>query len=602
MRTRSLILALLVNAALPLLRSQTPAAVESVAPPAAPAPAVAATDTPAAPASGVGTAVVLTTEAPTTISEKTKDTLSVDFPDEEIRSILRNVADLFELNLVVPETLQGKTSIKLRDVTWRQIFQVTLAPVGYTFVEDGNIIKIVTVDSLNLEPVTTDVFIINYAKAEDIKKSVEPLVEAAAGGRVIVDTRSNALVISERPTRLTRIRSIVERLDKATDQVMIESKFIEVTDRDVKNLGVKWNSLNGYQISAGPFNQTFNRSRTGGYNNGTDLSNGSSNGSSGGTNASTNSTNSVGSSNRSEVSSTNGAINSTSSTGTTGILDNTASNGTFADTTNSLTNALNSFQSLAGGGTTGRLTSAVFDADQFQVVLSALQTLNDIKIVSNPTVVTLNNTESSINVGEEFPIPNYTYNQERGTFEVSGFQYRPIGIILKVTPQVNSQGFIKLSVEPEVSQRNGETSFGGAGGATIPIIATRKAKTQVSLKDGFTMGLGGLITARSENGSSKVPVLGDIPGLGRAFRSKNRDHSTTNLLIFITAKTVAADGAPITEVFDSRNLRSIGLKKEELPGYRDAGDPFAPLPEPTPAPKKSLFRRSAPADQAPASK
>jgi len=580
MRTRSLILALLVNAALPLLRSQTPAAEETVAPPATTAPAV-----------------VLATEAPSTISDKTKDTLSVDFPDEEIRSILRNVADLFELNLVVPETLQGKTSIKLRDVTWRQIFQVTLAPVGYTFVEDGNIIKIVTMDSLNLEPVTTDVFIINYAKAEDIKKSVEPLVEAAAGGRVIVDTRSNALVISERPTRLTRVRAIIERLDKATDQVMIESKFIEVTDRDVKNIGVKWNSLNGYQISAGPFNQTFTRDRTGGYTSGSGSNSGSGTNSNTGSTTNSNSTNSVGSSNRNDVTSTNGAITSTSNTGSTASLDNTNASGTFADTSNSITNALNSFQNLTGGGGTGRLTSAVFDADQFQVVLSALQTLNDIKIVSNPTVVTLNNTESSINVGEEYPIPNYTYNQERGTFEVSGFQYRPIGIILKVTPQVNSQGFIKLNVEPEVSQRNGETSFGGAGGATIPIIATRKAKTQVSLKDGFTMGLGGLITTRSENGSTKVPVLGDIPLLGKAFRSKNRDSATTNLLIFITAKTVAADGAPIAEVFDSRAIRSTGLRKDELPGYRDGSDPFEPLP--APEPKKSIFRRSAPAEQTP---
>src|SRR6478735_6260390 len=64
-----------------------------------------------------------------------KDTLSVDFPDEDIKTILRNVADLFELNLVVPDTLSGKTSIKLRDVTWRQIFQVVLSPVGYSYIE-----------------------------------------------------------------------------------------------------------------------------------------------------------------------------------------------------------------------------------------------------------------------------------------------------------------------------------------------------------------------------------------------------------------------------------------------------------------------------------
>jgi type II secretory pathway component GspD/PulD (secretin) len=319
--------------------------------------------------------------------------------------------------------------------------------------------------------------------------------------------------------------------------------------------------------------------------------------SSGSTSLSRNNSNTAGS-----VRSANGVITNESVTGSNADLENSNTSGSSTDVTDSLTNAvsnaltntvssaLNSFQNLAGGGATGRVTSAVFDAAQFGVVLSALQTLSDIKIVSNPTVVTLNNTESIINVGEEFPIPNYTYNQERGTFEVSGFQYRPIGVILKVTPQVNSQGFIRLSVEPEVSQRNGETTFGGAGGATIPIIASRKAKTQVSLKDGFTMGLGGLMTARSEDGATKVPLLGDIPLLGKAFRSKAKDHSNTNLMIFITAKTVAADGAPITEVFDSRALRGAGLTKEDLPGYRDPSDPFAPLPAAAPASKPSSGR------------
>ncbi|MBP7143493.1 MAG: hypothetical protein KBA71_16430 [Opitutaceae bacterium] len=578
MRTRLLLLALLSPAALPFLRSQTTAAVENAPAPANEAPAAAA---PAATEPAAAPAVTLAPMGETGAATKTKDTLSVDFPDEEIRSVLRNVADLFELNLVIPETLQGKTSVKLRDVTWRQIFQVILSPVGYTFVEDGNIIKIVTSDSLNLEPVTTDVFILNYAKAEDIKKSVEPLVEAPAGGRVIVDARSNALVISERPTRLSRIRSIIDRLDRATEQVVIESKFVEVSDRDVKNLGVKWSSLAGFNLNAGPFNQKFERERSGGYNSAVDNTSSST--------GKTDSTSSANSSNSNSVASVNGAVTSTGTTGSSLNLSNLGSNGT--------TEALSALQGLVGAGNTSRLATALFSADQLNVVLSALQTFSDIKVVSNPTVVTLNNTESSINVGEEFPIPNYTYNQERGTFEVSGFQYRPIGILLKVTPQVNSQGFIKLTLEPEVSQRNGETSFGGAGGAQIPIIATRKAKTQVSLKDGYTMGLGGLLTSRSEDGSSKIPLLGDIPILGRAFRSKNRDQATTNLVIFITAKTVAADGAPITEVFDSRNIRRMDIKKEDLPGYRDPSDPFTPLPEPEPVKKKSFFRRSSSAEQ-----
>ncbi len=184
-----------------------------------------------------------------------KDTLTVDFPDEDIKTILRNVADLFELNLVVPDTLTGKTSIKLRDVTWRQIFHVVLTPAGYNYVEEGNIIKIVSNDSLQQEPATTEVFVLNNAKASDIKPTIDGLVDAATGGKILIDARSNALVVTERPSRIGRIKNIIAQLDNATDQVMIESKFVEVTDRDVRNLGINWSSLSGYNVSAGPFHE-----------------------------------------------------------------------------------------------------------------------------------------------------------------------------------------------------------------------------------------------------------------------------------------------------------------------------------------------------------
>jgi type IV pilus assembly protein PilQ len=235
---------------------------------------------------------------------------------------------------------------------------------------------------------------------------------------------------------------------------------------------------------------------------------------------------------------------------------------------NSVSAALNSLTSLTNTGSTSRVATAVFSSSDFNVVLSALKTQNNTKIVSNPTIVTLNNTEAFLNIGQEFPVPSYTYNSERGSFEVSGFTYKPIGIILKVTPQVNARGVIKMTLEPEVSQQNGSTSFGGAGGAQIPIIATRKAKTQVSLKDGYTMGIGGLITTSTDHGGTKVPVLGDIPLLGRLFSSKNTNDVSTNLLIFITAKTVSADGAAPEQVFDPRAIQAVGMSREDLPGNR----------------------------------
>ncbi len=521
-----------------------------------------------APASGLTPLAVPVAEVapvvPAAPASAATDTLSVDFPDEDIRNILRNVADLFELNIVMPDTLVGRTSIKLRDVTWRQIFKVVLAPVGYTFIEDGNIIKIVTNESLAQEPLGTDIFILNYARAEEILPSVTALVDTASGGRVLLDKRINALIISERPSKLARIAPVLKNLDKATDQVMIESKFVEVTDRDIKNLGVNWSSLNGYGVSAGPFS----RSYTGTVDKSKELKYVESNTDTRIPSAYTRSEQALGVSPLTPSPVNQGAIDSAIAAGDPVPDPRYLAGGTNTDT-------------YLSTPSTVRTTTAVFNANQFNVVLSALKTINDVKLVSNPTVVTLNNVEASINIGEQYPVPSYTYNSERGAFEVSGFDYKDIGVNLKVTPQVNNQGFIRLSIEPEVSVRNGTTSFGGASGAEIPIIATRKTKTQVSMKDGFTLGIGGLIENTSQKGETKVPVLGSLPLVGRLFSSKNHDVSNRNLLIFITAKTLSSEGAEAGEVFDPRVIRAMNLRKDELPGYRDGSDPFPP-----PAPEK----------------
>jgi type IV pilus assembly protein PilQ len=589
MNTRTpLITVLALLAAVPAVRvlAQQPAAPAVADATATPPPATVPANDPAAPTTPPGVAARPEDAAVAGTATKTKDaagrdTLSVDFPDEDVRNILRNVADLFELNIIMPDTLQGKTTIKLRDVTWRQIFESVLTPVNYTYREDGNIIKIISNESLLQEPTSTDVFLINYAKASDILPTITSLVDAAAGGRIVVDARSNSLVITERPSRMNRIRPIIEQLDRATDQVMIESKFVEVTDSDIKNIGVNWTSLAGYQLGAGNITSTLTRDRgqtaSNGYNNNVGNTRIGSNATTGSNITSVNNGQTGGSTNTSSVGSTGGAITTTSTTGTNGGLTNTTtvtnSNGTTNTLTDGINNTFNNLSSLINTDGTTRALNAVFSASDFNLVLSALQTLQKTKIVSNPTIVTLNNTQAVINVGQERPIPSYTYNTERGVYEVSGFTYKPIGVILKVTPQVNSRGFIKLTVEPEVSQSNRDAVFNGAA---IPIVESRKANTTVSLKDGFTMGIGGLMQSSAGNSTSKVPVLGSIPVLGRLFKHDNRNTDTTNLIIFITAKTISAEGATVEQVFNADNIRQLDLRRDELPGYRDGSDPFLP--------------------------
>lgn len=432
-----------------------------------------------------------------------EETISVDFPDEDVRTILRNVADLFELNLVIPDTLQGRTSIKLRNITWRQGFEVVLDPLGYTYIEDRNIIRIKSIEELTMEPVDTRVFVANYARAEELQSSIAPLVDAAVGGRIQVDVRSNALVITERPSRMNKIQEIIERLDKATDQVMIESKFIEVNNTDSKNVGVNWASLSGYSTSAGPFQREWTRDRV-----------------------------------------------SNETTTTTGSLESEGS--TYENT----------LERLAG---TSRLDTALFSADQFEVIISALNTQDDIKLVSNPTVVTLNNTKAKISIGERYPIPSYTFNSETGERQLDDIDYEDIGINLDVTPQVNSAGFINLQIVPEVSSTD---RFAIVENTEIPIIESRRTESTIMIKDGYTLAIGGLVEDSIANRDTKVPVLGNLPGIGRLFTSESDEISQRNLIIFITAKTLNPDGSTYRDIVDPRVIDRMKIVPSDLPGYQ----------------------------------
>jgi len=249
------------------------------------------------------------------------------------------------------------------------------------------------------------------------------------------------------------------------------------------------------------------------------------------------------------------------------------------------TNAFNLLQSLANTDATSRSLSTVFSAEEFRLVLSALQTQSTIKLVSNPTIVTLNNTQATILIGQKYPIatPNITGGAAGANLVTYTITEKDIGIKLEVTPQVNARGFIKLTVKPTVSSISGTVTI--PQGAQYPIIATREATTQISLKDGYTMGIGGLIQDTSTKGETKVPILGSIPGLGRLFRSDTKNRESSNLIIFITAKTVSAEGAPVETIFNSAQVRGLDLRREDLPGYRDGTDPFVKPIDPKAAKK-----------------
>lgn len=178
---------------------------------------------------------------------------------------------------------------------------------------------------------------------------------------------------------------------------------------------------------------------------------------------------------------------------------------------------------------------------QMQAVLEVLKSRTDTNILSNPRIVTLDNRKASIVVGSQYPIPTYTYNEEQARLQVSGWEYKDIGIIFHVTPHVNSAGFVTMEVAPTITDI---LDFVTVENTSLPRLSNEKAVTQVMVKDGETLVIGGLIKDKTIDLNKKIPILGDIPVLGWAFQKKQKTVEKTDLLIFITPHIITPQIEP----------------------------------------------------------
>lgn len=181
-------------------------------------------------------------------------------------------------------------------------------------------------------------------------------------------------------------------------------------------------------------------------------------------------------------------------------------------------------------------TAGKLNASGLSATLKMLSTRVDTEVLSNPTIVTTDNKTAKIVVGQEYPIPSYTYNEDSGDLQVDGFTWREIGVVFEVTPHVNGTDYITLDVKPEVSA----TADTGAtfNNDTIPIIVTEEAETSVMIRDGETLMIAGLISNTNAKTVKKVPFLGDIPFLGKIFQQKIDGEEKTELVIFITPRII----------------------------------------------------------------
>ncbi|MBU1038063.1 MAG: hypothetical protein KJ994_03345, partial [Candidatus Omnitrophica bacterium] len=198
--------------------------------------------------------------------------------------------------------------------------------------------------------------------------------------------------------------------------------------------------------------------------------------------------------------------------------------------------------SLAAG-TIGKLTVATTSTNALSVILETLATVAETRILSNPHITVEEGKESKIEVIEKQPYQEETTTTASGgtTTSSKSYQWVNIGVSLSVTPRINQDGYISMLIKPEVSSIS--AWYGGAAQAAgaVPVVKSANAQTTVTIKDGVTIIIAGLVKDNKTTSEHKIPLLGDIPWVGLGFKKISNEIVRTETVVFITPRIVTGD-------------------------------------------------------------
>lgn len=351
----------------------------------------------------------------------------------------------------------------------------------------------------------------------------------STGGQIQADVATNSLIISAPEPQYRQLRAVIDRLDTRRAQVFVESLIAEVSADKASQIGIQWQTALGSKGSnVGLL----------------------------GTNFSTNQTANI--------------IN----------LSTTGANGTVA----------------ASAGLNYGLLRNINGVYVLGALANLLQTTGDGNVLSTPTLLTLDNEEASIVIGQNVPFLTGQYTNTAGSGGVTNpfqtIERKDVGIKLKVRPQINENGTVKLIVSQEVSNVDPASKNATSG----PTTNKRAVDTQVLVEDGSIVVLGGLLQDEYSGNEDKVPGLGDVPLLGNLFKSESRSRKKTNLMLFLRP-VVVRDGAATEQLSLDRyeQMRSGQGQVQLPPSIVSPVNAGAQLPQATP-------KTTPPAPAAPAAK
>ncbi len=308
--------------------------------------------------------------------------------------------------------------------------------------------------------------------------------------QISADKATNTLVIIAEPEEYHILEEVIRKLDEPRPLVYVEALIMEVSATRALDLGVEWRVGNTYD---------------GGFGAG--------------------------------------------QPGGVWFGGSQGSNSPVADAFNTGT-----LTGLPGGfvaGVIGRgITLGPITFPTIAAFVRAVKTDSDFNVISTPQILTLDNEEASIEVGQNIPFVTQVVESSQTTDRpIQNFQYKDVGVTLKVTPQINEDGFIRLKVEESVKAVISQTALQGS--VLAPTTTYRTAKTSITVKDGETAVIAGLIEARLDRGKTSTPCLGDIPAFGWLFKTTNDRDDKTNLMVFMTPR-VARGVEDAKKIYDQK--------------------------------------------------
>ncbi len=439
--------------------------------------------------------------------------LSLNFQNVDVRSLLQVIADFTNLNIITSDSVGGTITLRLKDVPWDQALDIILQSKGLDMRKNGNVILVAPRDEIatkeklelearnqiqDLEPLRSEAFVINYQKADEVRRLLVDDKQRLLSkrGSVAVDPRTNQIFVQDTTARLEDVRRMLQRIDIPVPQVLIEARIVEADDRFSRSLGVRLGGSTGYPQNI-----------TGG------------------------------------VYGTASGLGPTVSTGPGGTVTTTTAGdgGTGGSATTPLTQTANFVNlpavSIGGYNPTGFALTLV-NASLSRVLQLEVQALEQDglgKVISSPRVVTADKVKAVIEQGTEIP---YQQATSSGATSVS---FRKAVLKLEVTPQITPEGAIFMDVQVNKDTRGAETISG-------PAIDTKAVRTQVLVENGGTVVLGGIYEQSERTTTTKVPFLGDIPYMGWLFKTTSKLNDKTELIIFITPRIVSERALASTSV------------------------------------------------------